>query len=151
MLGRNPINLDISNQDLKSTSLILNSRNKNRQYLGSIYTPQDFSQIIASWAITRGNEKILDIGVGEGSVTFASYDRLLECGASPEEAQNSIYGAEIDPNAFSKFQKLCAAKTLHFPNISFEDFFQISYPRIDVAIGNPPYVRRSKIQNLKQY
>lgn len=125
------------------------STTNKKQNLGSIYTPQDFAQMITSWAITRKDEKILDVGVGEGVISLASYNRLLECGASSEEAQNLIYGAEIDPEAYKNFQTLCKNQKIQFPNIYFRDFFECTYPKIDVVIGNPPYVRRSKIQKFE--
>lgn len=135
-----------TNKDSLPKEIITKTQKQN---LGSIYTPQDFAQMIASWAITKKDEKILDIGVGEGIITFASYQRLLECGATPAKAQRLIYGAEIDSVAFSNFQTLCANQKIQFPQILCQDFFESSYPKIDVVIGNPPYVRRSKIQNFE--
>lgn len=120
--------------------------NKNS---GSIYTPPDFSKLLAEWAITSPAQKILDIGVGEGSIAFAGYHRLLALGASPEKAQRQIFGSEIESLAFSRFQGISKDQNINFPYIYHKDFFLSNFPVMDAVIGNPPYVRRSKIQNFE--
>ena len=116
--------------------------------LGSIYTPADFAELLSSWAITNKNQRVLDLGVGEGSITFAVYKQLLALGASKKAAQKQIYGTEVDLPTYSNFQKLLKDLKITFPNIQQQDFFTFNFPEVDVVIGNPPYVRRSKIDNF---
>lgn len=116
--------------------------------LGSIYTPADFAELLSSWAITNKNQRILDLGVGEGSITFAVYRQLLTLGASKKAAQKQIYGTEVDLPTYSNFQELTRELKITFPNIQQQDFFTFDFPEVDVVIGNPPYVRRSKIYNF---
>jgi adenine-specific DNA-methyltransferase len=116
--------------------------------LGSIYTPPDFAHLLTSWAIESHQQIILDTGVGEGVFTFAAYDRLQQLGASAADAQNQIYGAEINAPAYDAFVKLAAARAAIFKNIRFADFFQSTFPQVDVVIGNPPYVRRRYIKDV---
>jgi hypothetical protein len=71
--------------------------------LGSIYTPPDFTQFLTFWAIQNPQDTILDVGIGEGAFTFAAYYRLLELGAIAAEAQQQIYGAEVDASTYDRF------------------------------------------------
>src|SRR5437868_2580497 len=71
--------------------------------LGSIYTPPDFAQFLTSWAIQDPQDTVLDVGIGEGAFTFAVYYQLLALGARAEEAQQQLYGAEIDASTYTRF------------------------------------------------
>jgi len=115
--------------------------------LGAIYTPPDFAKLIADWAIQKTTDTILDLGVGEGVFVHAAYQRLIEVGATPDIAQKNIYGSEINPLAFDEFVKESQRKNISFENIKCEDFFTLELPPINVVIGNPPYVRRSNLDN----
>jgi tRNA1(Val) A37 N6-methylase TrmN6 len=124
----------------------LKLRQPNRN-LGSIYTPADFADLLSVWAITDKKQCILDLGVGEGAITFAAYRQLLALGTSKVDAQNQIYGSEIDPATYATFRKATKELNVKFPNIRQRDFFTSDFPEVDVVIGNPPYVGRSKINN----
>jgi hypothetical protein len=115
---------------------------KPHRNLGAIYTPLDFAQFLASFAIQNSRQKALDVGVGEGVFTFAVFQRLLEVGASRQEAQRQIYGAEIDRPTYQRFLAATQERNLAFPNIVPEDFFNLTFPQVDAVVGNPPYVRR---------
>jgi methylase of polypeptide subunit release factors len=115
---------------------------------GSIYTPEEYANLLASWAITKKTDNILDVGVGEGSITFAAFRRLLDIGASKDCAQNQIYGSEIDLPTFKKFTEIASNNNCLFPNIKPINFFESVFPNISVVIGNPPFVKRSKIANF---
>jgi len=107
---------------------------------GSIYTPTEFTDLLASWAIREKDDRILDVGVGEGAVAFASYRRLLAVGANKIAAQGQIFGSEIDSLAFENFKEKARNDGCVFPNIKLKNFFESAFPEIDVVIGNPPYV-----------
>lgn len=115
--------------------------------LGSIYTPSDYARFLATWAVKTPKDVILDLGVGEGSFVFASFNRLVELDAKLNQAQLQIYGSEIDKEAYERFVCISQQKTLSFPNITNKDFFDIHFPVVDAIVGNPPYVRRMNIQS----
>jgi len=114
---------------------------------GSIYTPAGFAELLTSWAIQKPNQKVLDLGIGEGAFAFAAYRRLLSLGATTLDAQQQLYGAEIDRDVYGGFLKLAKAQNLRFPNLQNADFFQLNLPTMDVVVGNPPYVRRTYLEN----
>lgn len=120
---------------------------QQNKILGSIYTPADFAEVLSAWAITDKTQRILDLGVGEGAITLAAYKQLLALGTSKVAAQKQIYGSEIDPATYASFKKNAEGLKLSFPNIRRRDFFTSDFPEVDVVIGNPPYVGRSKINN----
>ena len=119
---------------------------KSPRNLGSIYTPPDFAQFLTAWAVQTSQQRILDVGVGEGVFTFAAYQRLRELGAKPRNAQRQIYGAEINRSAYVNFLKAANEKDAEFPNVHLGDFFKIDFPQIGAVIGNPPYVRRAYLK-----
>jgi len=116
--------------------------------LGSIYTPPDFAQFLTSWAIQSSRDKILDVGIGEGAFTFAAYYRLLELGARAEDAQQQLYGAEVDASTYARFSQRARNLGANFPNLHHTNFFDIDFPPVDVVVGNPPYVRRTYMEDI---
>ena len=125
-----------------------NLAEKTTRHLGSIYTPPDFAQFLASWAINCPRTSVLDMGIGEGAFIFAAYRRLEKLGANPVEAQHQLFGTEIDPIAFEEFSRSAKAQNMEFPYLRNADFFQTDFPSVDAIIGNPPYVRRSYIEDV---
>ncbi len=119
-----------------------------QQTFGAIYTPDEFAELLVTWAIRKSDDKVLDLGVGPGAFVFAAYERLLELGASSAQAQNQIIGAEIDTDTFLDFSAKCKARGLAFPNVVNSDFFDIPLSEVNAVVGNPPYVRRTYLDNL---
>lgn len=115
--------------------------------LGAIYTPPKIVNLLVEWAIQNPTDKILDLGVGEGIFAFSSYRKLIELGRLPRLASEQIYGSEIDVNSFDRFSKLKNRNGIAFPNVYLGDFFNTPFPKVDVVIGNPPYVRRRQFSN----
>jgi hypothetical protein len=122
---------------------------KPHRNLGSIYTPPDFAQFLTCWAIQTPRQKVLDVGVGEGAFTFAAYQRLLDLGASPNDARRQVFGAEVDRATYKNFVRAAQVKNLEFPNIQRGDFFNITFPEVGAVTGNPPYVRRAYLKEKK--
>jgi methylase of polypeptide subunit release factors len=110
--------------------------------LGAIYTPEGHARILTSWAIQSKTDMVLDMGIGPGIFVFEAYKRLRELGISRDDANNQIYGTEIDKTVFDKFMIEARRRGFEFHNIVNEDFFDISFPKFDAIVGNPPYVRR---------
>jgi hypothetical protein len=88
------------------------------------------------------------LGIGEGAFIFAAYRRFAELGANAADAQRQLYGAEIDPLAYEAFSRSVRALDLEFPNLCNANFFEIDFPLVDVIVGNPPFVRRTFIENV---
>jgi hypothetical protein len=121
---------------------------KKTRDLGSIHTPADFAQFLTSWAIREPRDKVLDIGIGEGVFTFTAYRRLIELGATTDDACYQLYGAEIDNPIYNKFLQLAKDYDTNFPNLHNINFFDLDFPEIDTIIGNPPYVRRIYLEDV---
>ena len=118
--------------------------------LGSIYTPEDFASFLTEWAIQTPNDKVLDLGIGEGVFAFAAINRLIKLGADVNTAQAQIYGTEIDHDTFSRFLSFAQRRNLTFPNLKQQDFFEAEFPPMDAVVGNPPYVRRTHIKDVEK-
>jgi hypothetical protein len=113
--------------------------------LGSIYTPKEHAQLLVQWAVRNKQDRVLDLGVGEGVFTFLTFERLQKLGASPSAAGNQIYGSEIDKQTFQSFTNHVKQRKACFPHVVEGDFLSSTFPQVDAVLGNPPYVRRSAI------
>lgn len=122
--------------------------NTDSRSRGAIYTPSEFADFLASWAIRASTDIILDTGVGDGVFVLAAYYRLLQLKASPQVAQSQVFGAEIDSDSYKRFLSAAQQLDAEFPNVRNVDFFDLKLPALSVVIGNPPYVRRSQIANV---
>ena len=119
--------------------------NKKNSNPGVVFTPKSYARILTSWAIRSKNDKILDLGIGMGVFVYQAFERLKKLGALKKEAINQIYGTEIDNNIYNEFLRESSLQGLFFPNLGNIDFFDYSYPDVDVIIGNPPYIRRRQM------
>lgn len=103
--------------------------------LGRYYTSDVISNLLVSNLITSHPEKILDLGLGDASLTKAAYLRW---------AFAKYYATEIEENKAIaieeklSFVKVFAYDTLH-PKTS--EKLKIKFGEIDIAICNPPYVK----------
>lgn len=114
--------------------------------LGAVFTPTEVADLLTRWAIRSAGDTILDLGLGEGAFVFSSFYRLQELGATSKQSASQIYGTEIDETRYATLQQFSATKQgTNFPNLQYKDFFQATFPKVDVVVGNPPYVRRRAI------
>lgn len=110
--------------------------------LGRYYTNYVISNLLISNLETSNPERILDLGVGDASLTIAAYARWDKA---------KYFATEIEPNkanAIEKkldFIKVLNCDTLQ-PNASTE--LKVKFGSIDIAICNPPYVR---VENKEKY
>lgn len=117
-----------------------------RRSLGAYYTSRDVADVLCSWAIRSGRERILEPSFGGCEFITSARNRLASLGAKGPLSQ--VYGADIDANAF-------AALSDRHPdavagNFRLGDFLGMTVhdlvkDRVDVVIGNPPYVRHHAI------
>lgn len=113
--------------------------------LGAIYTPPDFAQALADWAIHTPADLVLDMGVGEGAFVFAAQQKLQQLNPASTSVASQIYGAEIDPIAYNRFSTSTPTQYTHILN---QNFFDLKLPPVNAVIGNPPYVRRRHIGDV---
>ena len=110
--------------------------------LGRYYTNDIISTLLIRNLETSKPQRILDLGVGDASLTIAAYARW----------ENAKYFAtEIEPWKASAIEKkLAFIKVLNCdtlkPNASTK--LKVKFGSIDIAICNPPYVR---IENKEKY
>ena len=110
--------------------------------LGRYYTNDIISTLLISNLKTSKPKRILDLGVGDASLTIAAYARW-------EKAK--YFATEIEPkkaNAIEKklaFIKVLNCDTLQ-PNASTK--LKVKFGSIDIAICNPPYAR---VENKERY
>lgn len=121
---------------------------RRQRVLGSIYTPKEYAELLVAHGVRSKDDFVLDIGVGGGVFTLAAYDHLVQHGAAEAQAEQQIYGTEIDEASYRSFVQAAAARGRHFPNVRREDFFRAELPQFDAVIGNPPYVRRTYLDNV---
>ncbi len=91
---------------------------------------------------------IIDPAIGDGAFPFALYYNLVKWRnhydiSNGEDAIYNIIGYDIDCNMVD----ICRKQLPITPKLITGDFLrQKSYPRGDIIIGNPPYVRQELLQ-----
>lgn len=110
--------------------------------LGRFYTTDIFSNLLVSNLKTITPKKVLDLGVGDASLSKAAYARW---------ANANYYATEIETHKVKKIERnLSFIKVYNYdslrPNLSAK--LKIKFGTIDVAICNPPYI---KVEKPKKY
>ena len=110
--------------------------------LGRYYTTDIISTLLINNLETSKPKRILDLGVGDASLTIAAYARW-------EKAK--YFATEIEPRKATAIEKkLAFIKVLNYdtlqPNASTK--LKVKFGSIDIAICNPPYVR---VDNKEKY
>ncbi len=103
--------------------------------LGRYYTQNFVSDLLIDSLITIAPQKVLDLGVGDASLTLSAYRRW-------ENAQ--FYATEIEQNKVEELgKKLSFLQIFHCDTLkpSIENEIKSKFGTIDVAICNPPYVK----------
>jgi type I restriction-modification system DNA methylase subunit len=117
---------------------------------GQVYTPEPVSSFLVEWAVGQADTTVLEPSVGEGRFVFDIYDRLLDLGASKDDARDQIYGTDIDEDAVATLQASAKTKTdAELPHIGSGNLFEARFPEVDALVGNPPYVIRHRFENAE--
>ncbi|PPE72425.1 hypothetical protein C3942_17930 [Solimonas fluminis] len=121
-----------------------------KRELGAFYTPPEIARVLCDWAIRDSSEKVLEPSFGGCTFLEASANRMKALGASPGEC---LYGCDIDPNAFSFLRE--RLPTVSLKKFYLCDFLELGFDRVpsggmSAVIGNPPYVRFSKLSALQK-
>jgi len=123
----------------------------NRKAKGIFYTPARLSHLLSDWAIRSTSDRVLEPSFGGCVFISAVVDKLSKLAC--KEPHGSIFGFDIDEAAFSSLQKLLA--TVPPPTQFFKKDFlsvksQILKLKVDVVIGNPPYVSRHNMNDRQR-
>lgn len=116
-----------------------------RRDLGAFYTPSSVTNVLCEWAIQSSSDVILEPSFGGCTFLESAIRRTKKLGQS---SAKNIFGCDIDSSAFSVLRS--KSKNLAVENFDHCDFLRwdgskISDRKVDVVIGNPPYVRYSKL------
>ena len=100
-----------------------------RRRNGIYYTPPLAAQVMVRWAIRSHDDRVLEPCFGSG-VFLAALRQALNPG--------QIRGVEIMAEAYSA---AVASGLMEIDHLTLGDFLDVTPFQVDVAIGNPPYVR----------
>lgn len=150
-------------------------REDERHKLGQYFTPPHVIDLINSFAIHKGNDKVFDPSCGSGTFLVRAYERKKnlckeEDKGSPHEVLlNEIYGNDLSGYpAYLSMLNLAIRNTRRpsYPRITNKDFFSITsltpvelhtqegeiekkiLPKFDAIVGNPPYTRQEDIGTM---
>ncbi len=148
-----------------------------RKKYGQFYTRVEVVDLINSFCISSGLEKVMDPACGGGTFLVRAYARKRE--EAPQrkhgELLSDLFGVDVDEFATHLTTINLATRDLidaeNYPQIVRNDFFDIEgnkpfmklpikglgkiqhrkveLPRLDAVIGNPPYVRQEQIRKAK--
>lgn len=117
----------------------------HRKKIGAFYTPLTVSTALSLWGIRSKKDLILEPCFGGCTFLEAAIARLTSLGNSAPES--NLFGCDIDPLAFSYLKTRINPSNIdgHF---FLQDFIehtpkQNSKGKVDLVIGNPPYIRQS--------
>ena len=150
-----------------------------RKKYGQFYTRVEVVDLINSFCITSGQEKVMDPACGGGTFLVRAYarKRILEPRRKHGELLSDLFGVDVDEFATHLTTINLATRDLidaeNYPQIVRSDFFdlkadkafmslpihskglgkiqrrKVEIPRLDAVIGNPPYVRQEQIRKAK--
>ena len=107
---------------------------------GGYYTPPEITNYLAQWAISTGDETILEPSCGSGNFIEAISNRLEVLGKTDDEKKDNVLGIELFDSEAKKARQYGA-------QIITSDFFGYykenicNRQKFDVVLGNPPFIR----------
>ncbi len=126
-----------------------------RRERGQFRTPRHVGEFMAAWAVTAGDDEVLDPGIGAGVLTACMYD---EKQAAPEPSKvTEMWG--VDVNALAIVMASAGLKLENgdgSPNFHHSDYMDTfvdgsstrldqrnpkRIPEVDAIVANPPYSR----------
>ena len=99
------------------------------------YTTDIFSQLLIDQFTIQSPKKIIDLGVGEGSLIKAAIQRWINA---------SFFAVDIDKNSIHKIKtEFPFVKSFHLNTLKedISEKIRVESGDIDIAICNPPYLR----------
>src|SRR5450756_133015 len=149
---------------------------EERDLLGQYFTPAQLADLIIAFCVDGSTKTILDPACGTGEFLVRTYDRLRKTRpiATHGERLDEIWGIDIShfPTELAVIN-LCRqdfTQPNNFPRVVTSDFFDvelgdthffpapragygqqkdpIEVPAFDAVVGNPPYLRWQKLDDL---
>ncbi|MFV1029111.1 N-6 DNA methylase [Bacillus tropicus] len=116
---------------------------------GGYYTPEEICNFLVKWAVSKGDEEILEPSCGDGNFLVAAAQQLLNLNTNPQDISRQLYAHELIVEEADKAKDRLSQLNISDVDsiIQAGDFFtNISVPNIndkkfDVVIGNPPFIR----------
>lgn len=125
--------------DLRTLTSPVSSPATRQKHLGAFYTPPEMADFMARWAVRGPLDRVLDSSFGGMVFLRAALKQLDMNGAL--NADRQLYGVDIDEEAIAS----AWSDGLGEATLVEGDFLKLSpgdeIPRVEAAIGNPPYVR----------
>ena len=147
-----------------------------RDLLGQYFTSPELADLIVAFCVDGSTSKVLDPACGTGEFLVRSYDRLKSTGAASTHGArlDAIWGVDIShfPTELAVIN-LCRqdfTEPNNFPRVLSLDFFDfipggthippparvgggqakvpVAVPEYDAVLGNPPYLRWQKLDDL---
>jgi adenine-specific DNA methylase len=110
--------------------------------LGAFYTDAQVADFLVWWAVRSPRDTVMDPSFGGGVFLRSACERIVSLGGGPH---SQVFGVEVDPQTFARISdKLTDEFGLERANLTRSDFFDLSAAaerRVDVVIGNPPFIR----------
>jgi type I restriction enzyme M protein len=113
------------------------------EVLGRYYTIKAVSNLLVSKFQQHSPKSILDLGVGDGSLLKAAYNRWKD---------SQFYAVDVDSIIISRISsRLPFANILHIDGLSpnFAQEINLKVGSIDIAVCNPPYHRMKNSQAVR--
>lgn len=112
--------------------------------LGAFYTPSPMAEKMVEWAVRSPGDRALDPSFGGLVFLQAAHTRLVQLGASPDDASEQLFGCDLDDDAHASAlaeDRLGLADTALLHGDFFTAVPDADLPRVSAVVGNPPYVR----------
>lgn len=110
--------------------------------LGQFYTERHISHLLVSKIQQDMPNNVLDLGVGQGSLLKAAWERWLNA---------NFYCTDIDTSGIKKIRKeipSAVIKRINGLSGSLQKELKLQVGSIDVAVCNPPYLKISATQEM---
>ncbi|MFZ5853110.1 MAG: N-6 DNA methylase [Chloroflexota bacterium] len=104
---------------------------------GAFYTPEGLARFLVRWGVRSRDERVVEPSCGDGAFVTALVDRFRELGG--EASAWHLLGVEREPSEAAKTRSLAPDGDIR--EIDFFDLDPTEVAPVDVAIGNPPYIR----------
>jgi methylase of polypeptide subunit release factors len=149
---------------------------EERDLLGQYFTSAELADLIIAFCVDGSTKHVLDPACGTGEFLVRSYDRLKQTGAaqSHSERLEAIWGLDIShfpcELATINLSRQDFTEPNNFPRVVASDFFDfragtvhsfpparagdgqdkvpVTVPKFDAIVGNPPYLRWQKLDDL---
>lgn len=115
---------------------------RTQRQLGAFYTPSQAASFMARWAIRRDDERALEPSMGDGQFLRAIRIQAERAGYRGIES----WGVELDQ---TMYRETVGGGVVDPERAILGDFLQVEPFPVDVAIGNPPYVRLRHLPRIE--